>query len=60
MDDLLSFSVVDLSDLTEGMSCEMYDGCQNNHGRCGKGCGCGGSKGECGGWIDTKSQIGSH
>lgn len=53
MDDLFSFNLVDLRDLVEGTACSEYDGCKNSSGQCCRGCGCGDSYGECGGWKGT-------
>lgn len=57
MDEMYSFSLVDLSDLTDGSTFGMYDGCKKTHGQCGAGCGCGVKNGVCGGWDGTSTTL---
>jgi hypothetical protein len=51
---LLSFEIIDLSEITEifgefsATGGTTYNGCAGDNGACSAGCGCGGSNGNCG------------
>lgn len=54
MENLLSFEIVDLSELTEiSVSALEHDGCGISSGHCSTGCGCGRRNGWCGAADET-------
>ncbi|MCT4639459.1 MAG: hypothetical protein N4A72_17270 [Bacteroidales bacterium] len=48
MNNLLSFDVVDLTELNSTSLAAVESGCGGDNGNCGSGCGCGGDDGNCG------------